>query len=300
MNGPTYLPERSLRLDVVRAAKEKKLERQQEAAKIQAKEKKRLNVVTPPRMNKGPNKGKRGRPPKAAFAQSAVPVAKKSVAPPPPAHFGGPSNMEVFPSTASEGGQPAAAANPKKSFARKYEHQMSNEFLAADSTANTHITSSPLHSANPPETNEAEISAETDPFVSTEPMSSPPPVVTSTVSSSFDFIQPAAVDGDALPPPHAPAHAQQVQPDYALENAAVVTSYDDQSASTATLTPLGVMPPPPASYEMPEPLADGPSGMGMAMQTAALQPYAVDQQPPQVLISGVETTVTPQDGLPFF
>ena len=310
MNGPTYLPERSLRLDVVRAAKEKKLERQQEAAKIQAKEKKRLNVVTPPRMNKGPNKGKRGRPPKAAFAQSAVPVAKKSVAPPPPAPLSVPNNIEVFPSTASEEGQPAlasAAANPKKSFARKYEHQMSNEFLAADSTANTHITSSPLHSANPLETNEAEISvAETDPFVSTEPMSSPPPVVTSTVSSSFDFIQPAAVDGDALPPPHAPAaHAQQVQPDYALENAAVVTSYDDQSASTATLTPLGVMPPPPASYEMPEPLADGaaaagPSGMGMAMQTAALQPYAVDQQPPQVLISGVETTVTPQDGLPFF
>ena len=200
----TYLPERSLRLDVVRAAKEKKIERQQEAARIRAKEKKKLNVVTPPRINKGP-KGKRGRPPKAALAQPAVPVAKKSAAPPPPAPLGGPDNMEVFPSTASEEGQPAAAAsasNPKKSFARKYENQMSNEFLAADSTANTHITSSPLHSANPLETNEAEISvAETDPFVSTEPMSSPPPVVTSTVSSSFDFMQ-SESEQDQLPPPH--------------------------------------------------------------------------------------------------
>ena len=51
-NCLTYFPERSLRLDVVRAAKEKKIERQQEAARIRAKEKKKLNVVTSPRMNK--------------------------------------------------------------------------------------------------------------------------------------------------------------------------------------------------------------------------------------------------------
>ena len=110
-NCLTYFPERSLRLDVVRAAKEKKIERQQEAARIRAKEKKKLNVVTPPRMNKGP-KGKRGRPPKAALAQPAVPVAKKSVAPPPPAPLVGPNNMEVFPS-ASEEGQPAVVAATK-------------------------------------------------------------------------------------------------------------------------------------------------------------------------------------------
>ena len=236
----------------------------------------------------------------AAFARSAVPVAKKSVAPPPvPA---GPKNMEVFSAPLAEERQPTAVAatNPKKSFARKYENQMSNEFLAADS-ATAHITSSPHYPVNPLETNEAEISAETDPFVSTEPMSSPPPVVTSTVSSSFDFIPPAdSGQGDddvELPPPHA---AAQVQPDFSLENAAVVTSFGDQT-TTATLTPMEVMPPPPpASYEMPEPSGADPTGMGMAMQTAALQPYAVDQQPPQVLISGVETTVTPQDGLPFF
>ena len=284
----TFSPKWLFRLDVVRAAREKKFERQQEAARVRAKERKRLNVIPAPRPRV--NKGKRGRPPKAAAAKSSVPVAKKSVAPPPaPA----PKNMEVFPAPA------AAVTNPKKSFARKYENQMSiigtGEFVAADS-ATAQIISN--HPASPLETNEAEISAETDPFVSTEPMSSPPPVVTSTVSSSFDFIQSTAEceqdddDAQALPPPHAP----QVQPDYSLDSPAVVTSYDH--ATTATLTPMQVMPPPPASYEMPEP--SDPTGMGMAMQTAALQPFAVDQQPPQVLISGVETTLTPQDGLPFF
>ena len=265
---------------MVRAAREKKFERQQEAARLRAKERKRLNVIPRPKVIKG----KRGRPSKAAMAaaaKSAAPVAKKSVAPPP-----APMNMEIFSASATEDKLPAT--NPKKSFARKYETQMSNEFVAADS-ATTQITSN--YPASPLETNEAEISAETDPFVSTEPMSSPPPVVTSTVSSSFDFIQSTECEPDALPPPHAP----QVQPDYSLENPAVVTSYDQGTA--ATLTPMEVMSPP-QSYEMPEP--SDPSGMGMAMQTAALQPYAVDQQPPHVLISGVETTLTPQDGLPFF
>ena len=257
---------------------------------MRAKERKRLNVIPAPRGSKV-NKGKRGRPMSKA-AKPAAPVARKSVAPPP-----APKNMETFPASSalSQERPLAAATNPKKSFARKYENQMSSigieeEFVAADS-ATAQIISN--HPASPLETNEAEISAETDPFVSTEPMSSPPPVVTSTVSSSFDFIHSTHESGqDALPPPH----AAQVQPDYSLDNPAVVTSYDQNSAST--LTPLGVMPPPPASYEMPE--SSDPTGMGMAMQTAALQPYAVDQQPPQVLISGVETTVTPQDGLPFF
>ena len=85
----TFSPKWLFRLDVVRAAREKTFERQQEAARVRAKERKRLNVIPAPRVNKG----KRGRPPKAAAAKSSVPVAKKSVAPPPaPA----PKNMEVL------------------------------------------------------------------------------------------------------------------------------------------------------------------------------------------------------------
>ena len=185
---------------MAQAAREKKFERKQEAARLRAKERKRLNMMPPPKAA-GAKKGKKKlKSAAAASAANAAPVAKKSVAPPPPPPA--PKNMETF-SVSSSGAERPPATNPKKSFARKYENQMSSEVaaFAADSSASAagEITA---NVASGLETNEAEISAELDPFAgSTEPMSSPPPVVTSTVSSSFDFMQ-SESEQDQLPPPH--------------------------------------------------------------------------------------------------
>ena len=78
----------------------------------------------------------------------------------------------------------------------------------------------------------------------------------------------------------------------------MVTSYDQSAASFTPIHYDEMAGPSSAAAAAAEAAPD--SGMGLAMQTAALQPYAVEQVPPQVLISGVDTAITPQDGLDLF
>jgi hypothetical protein len=192
--------------------------------------------------------------------------------------------------------RPSSATNPKKSMAKKYESQQNSSISHSNDAFS--LPFMPVAVASSRQHEQALSTTDGYTSAAAEPSYNHLHSAVDNVISSSTNEENIAAEPEQ---PHQQLHHPQVQPDYALESPAVVTTLDQ--ATGHTFAAMSTVP------EAAHPLVSA-AGYDMSMQQQQQQQqHALYHQPhhqqaqygdPSVFISGVETSIGPQDGMSFF